>query len=128
VEAKSGGRWVDCVSDQEVEVKAIDNGRERLCLKLEPAGVACLARLERLLASNRNASGDVVISVSRAIPELQLSVSLDGDTGRHDDSRKVTLTDNRAVINAKELFGRQGILIVKLSSGGRLVDQLRILP
>jgi len=128
VDAKSGWRWVDCVSDQEVEVKAIDSGHERLCLSLEPAGVACLARLERLLGSNRNAKGDVVISVARAVPEMQLAVSLDGDTGRHDDLRKVTLTDNRAVINAKELFGREGVLIVKLSSGGRLVDQLRILP
>jgi hypothetical protein len=126
VEALPGWRWVECLSDVEVAAQPVGEGRARLSLNLEAGRVACVSRLERLLSVEKIAAGAVAVSALRSVAPARLVVYLDKDTGLPADGRHVKLSEGRAVVDADQLFGRRGKLILKLLAGAYLVDEVSI--
>jgi hypothetical protein len=123
VEALPGRHWVECVSDVEATARPVGEGRQRLSLNLPAGSVACVTRFQRLLDVRKTAAGAVVVTVPRKAPAGRLLAYLDKDTGLPADGREVALTDGRAEVDASQLFGRRGKLILKLLHGSYLVDE-----
>jgi len=122
-EALPGWHWVECLSDVEVAATPAGEGRERLSLNLAPSSVACIGRLQRLLAVEKTAAGTVAVTVSRPAPAARLWAYLDKDTGLPADGRELSLSDGRARVDVDQLFGRRGKLILKLLHGSYLADE-----
>lgn len=127
-EALLDWHWVEWLSDVEVAVRPASDGRERLSLNLPPGSVASVSRLQRLLAVQKTAAGTVAVTVSRLAPAARLWAYLDKDTGLPADGREVQLSDGRAVVDADQLFGRRGKLILKLLYGSHLADEAIVAP
>jgi len=127
-ESGYGWHWVECLSDAEVAATPAAEGRERLSLNLPPGSVACVSRLQRLLAVQKTAAGTVPVTVSHLAPAARLWAYLDKDTGLPADGREVKLSDGRAVVDVDQLFGRRGKLILKLLHGSYLADEAIVAP
>jgi hypothetical protein len=123
VESLPGWHWVECLDDAEAVTQRTGEGRERLGLNLAAGAVACVSRLERLLAVEPAAAGAVAVRLRRQVPAARLVAYLDRDTGLAADGRGVELEDGRAQVDAIRLFGRRGKLILKLLRGPHLADE-----
>jgi len=128
VEALSGWHWVECQSDVEAAARPAGEGRQRLSLNMAAGSVACASRLQRLLAVQKTAAGAVAVTVSRQAPASRLVAYLDKDTGLTADGCEVELKDGRAEVDASQLFGRRGKLILKLLHGSYLADEAIVAP
>ncbi|MBI2297676.1 MAG: hypothetical protein HYU66_01770, partial [Armatimonadetes bacterium] len=119
-----GCHYVELRYDRPVTARH-DRGRDTLALDVLPTDVVCLAQLPSLLQA-RAEGGVVRIRVTGKADKGVLWAFLDRDDSHllQPTGRPVPVRDGVAELNVREVFGRDGRVILKLVRDQHLLDEV----